>query len=213
MSDSDLNSADSNGENTDSGESGSEVRAAANAFLTALLLPTWVAAGFGDYLCHRASKIETTSGTHESMTHSLMIATSGVGVMAALLFDVNESVLAVMFGSAVVHEAIVLWDVGYAAGRREVTSTEQHMHSFLEVLPWAGLAFTACLNPSDVRAIMSEGLLARGLRLRWKKHPVPLGFLAATMALVTLGLVVPYAEELVRCYRTDGTLAPHERKK
>jgi hypothetical protein len=196
---------------SDGNESGAEVRAAANSLLTAVLLPAWVAAGFGDYICHRATHIERTSGTHESITHSLMIATSGVGVMAALLFDVNETVLWLMLTSATVHEAIVLRDVGYAAGRRNVTPTEQHLHSFLEVLPWAGFAFTACLNPRDAKKLAATALFPRPFRLRPKKHPVPLAYLVATFAVATVGLVLPYAEELLRCYRTDGTLLPHRK--
>ena len=68
--------------------------------------------GLGDYLCHRASKIERTSGTHESLTHMLMISTTGVGIMAGLLFEVNELVLAIMTAAAVAHEAIVIWTSG-----------------------------------------------------------------------------------------------------
>jgi hypothetical protein len=35
-----------------------------------VLLPLWTIPGFGDYLCHRRSKIESTSGTQESITHA-----------------------------------------------------------------------------------------------------------------------------------------------
>jgi hypothetical protein len=35
------------------------------------VLPVWLAAGFADYLCHRAASIETRSGWKESLLHLL----------------------------------------------------------------------------------------------------------------------------------------------
>jgi len=36
-------------------------------------------------------------------------------------------------------EATAIWDVRYATATREVSSTEQHVHSVLEMLPLAAL--------------------------------------------------------------------------
>jgi hypothetical protein len=41
------------------------------------VLPVWLAAGFADYLCHRAASIETTSGPKESLLHLLQLAEMG----------------------------------------------------------------------------------------------------------------------------------------
>ena len=41
-------------------------------FLLFVLLPIWGIAGFCDWLCHRATRIESTSGLKESLMHSLM---------------------------------------------------------------------------------------------------------------------------------------------
>jgi hypothetical protein len=49
---------------------------AMQAYLLYVLMPLWTIPGFGDYLCHRRAKIESTSGTQESITHSLMMARS-----------------------------------------------------------------------------------------------------------------------------------------
>jgi hypothetical protein len=54
--------------------------------LTYVLLPIWILAGFVDYLCHRASNIEHTSGTKESAAHWLMLAEIGVPLIAAVFF-------------------------------------------------------------------------------------------------------------------------------
>jgi hypothetical protein len=38
-------------------------------FLMNVVLPVWLAAGIADWLCHRASSIETTTGPKESVIH------------------------------------------------------------------------------------------------------------------------------------------------
>jgi hypothetical protein len=47
-----------------------------------------------------------------------------------------------MGGAAAAHSATALYDVTLATHKREVRPIEQHIHSFLEVLPLAGIAFT-----------------------------------------------------------------------
>ena len=37
-----------------------------------VFLPLWGIAGFADWCCHRATRIEHTSGLKESLIHSLM---------------------------------------------------------------------------------------------------------------------------------------------
>jgi len=36
------------------------------------VLPIWLLSGFADWLCHRATHIETTTGAKESLIHLLM---------------------------------------------------------------------------------------------------------------------------------------------
>ena len=134
-----------------------------------------------------------------------------MGVAASLFCRVNETVLAIMTASAVTHEAIVLWDVGYATRLRPPSATEQHIHSFLEVLPFTALAFQACLNPEDVAVLAGRGSRRPNWRLEPKPEPAALlGSAGATIA-ATLLLVVPHLEEFIRCYRVDHTLMPHKR--
>jgi len=47
------------------------------------VLPLWLAAGFADYLCHRASHIEATSGPKESALHLLQFAEMAIPTLAA----------------------------------------------------------------------------------------------------------------------------------
>src|SRR5438874_9621319 len=55
------------------------------AILMYVVLPLWLAAGFADYICHRASHIERTSGWKESMLHLVQFGEMAVPVLAALL--------------------------------------------------------------------------------------------------------------------------------
>ena len=185
------------------------VGAASRRFINFVLLPAWMAWGFADYVCHRRADIEHTSGTHESLTHGLMIATTGVGIVSAMLFEVNGLVLMIMAASTLTHEAVVLWDVGYASKTRPPSATEQHVHSFLEVLPFTGLAVSVCLNSRDAADLFDPVKRREQLRFKLKTDPrVPL-YDAVICALVTVTLVIPYAEEFVRCLRVDHTLLPH----
>jgi hypothetical protein len=188
-----------------------DVEQASRTFLTFVLLPLWMVPGFGDYLCHRASKIERTSGTHESLTHLLMISSTGAGIGAGMFFEVNELVLAIMIAMAIAHEAIVVWDVGYAAGLRPSSPIEQHMHSFLEVLPLTALAFTMCLNPAAVADLAGRGTRPRQFRFEKKRRPAAPMQVAGISLLAIGSLFVPYAEEFVRCWRVDHTVLPHHR--
>jgi hypothetical protein len=60
------------------------------------VLPLWLAAGFADYLCHRASSIELTSGYKESLIHLLMFAEVAVRLLAAIFLEINALVIATM---------------------------------------------------------------------------------------------------------------------
>jgi hypothetical protein len=68
------------------------------------VLPLWLAAGFADWLCHRASNIATTSGAKESVIHLLMFAEMGVPIVAAIALEINALVFAVMIVCFLLHE-------------------------------------------------------------------------------------------------------------
>ncbi len=175
------------------------------------LMPFWVLPGLLDWALHRRAKIERNAGTHESLTHVLMTNIIGVPITAALLCDINALVLTSMIAGAFAHEAVVVWDVGYAYGRREVSPLEQHTHSFLEVLPFAATTLAICLKPTQFAAIFGRG----GEPARWhlapKDPPLSTRYVLTILGCVAGLVVLPYIEEFVRCYRTDHTLAPHPR--
>jgi hypothetical protein len=181
-------------------------------YLLYVLLPLWTIPGFGDYLCHRRSKIESTSGTQESITHSLMMASVAVPTVQALLFETNALTLAVGAGALAFHELVVLWDVAYAASRRDVSVTEQHLHSFLEVLPFATFSFLLCLCADQVLALAGIGEEEPDFRLRLKEEPPPPAYVAGLLGTVTLLIGIPYAEELVRCMRVNPSPLPRSKR-
>ena len=61
-----------------------------------VVLPLWLAAGFADYLCHRASHIEKTSGWKESLLHLAQFGEMAVPVLAAVFLEINSGVILIM---------------------------------------------------------------------------------------------------------------------
>jgi hypothetical protein len=185
---------------------------AMQVYLLYVLMPLWTIPGFGDYLCHRRAKIESTSGTQESITHSLMMASVAVPALQALLFETNALTLVVGAGALIFHELVVIWDVAYAAPRRHVSVTEQHLHSFLEVLPFATLSFLLCLRADQALAILGLTDEKPDFALRLKAEPPPRAYVAGLLALITLSIGIPYAEELLRCMRVNPSLLPRPKQ-
>ncbi len=163
------------------------------------VLPVWLAAGFADYLCHRAADIEHTSGWRESVLHLLQFGEMAVPVLAALFLDINALVIAVMIVCFLLHEATALWDVSYASKTREVGPIEQHVHSFLEMLPLMGLLMIIALHWDQFVALF--GLASGRFDIALKQPPLPVGYVATMLAAVLLFEVLPYLEELLRGLR------------
>jgi hypothetical protein len=181
---------------------------ATQAYLLGVVLPLWTIPGFADWVAHRKTSIEKTSGTHESLTHTLMMAAVGVPTLMALLLEINASTILAFAGAFAVHEGIVIWDVAYAADRRRITTTEQHIHSFLEVLPFMSLSFMLCLHWDQVLALFGKGPSPATFAIKPKESPIPPAYLAGILSAITATIAIPYAEELLRCFRVDHTFLP-----
>lgn len=176
---------------------------ATRILLLFFIVPLWLAAGIADYLCHRRTGIQHNSGVKESLIHLLMLAEMGLPVLAALLLEINALVLAAMAVAFVLHEATALWDVGYATAHRQVTPFEQHVHSFLEMLPLMGLAFVAVLHAPQALAVVGLGPEPADWAIRLKPDPLPLRYLLTVLAAVVVLEVLPYLEETWRCWRAS----------
>src|SRR5712671_5610687 len=90
---------------------------AAQAVLMYFVLPVWLAAGFADYLCHRASSIQSTSGWRESLLHLLQFGEMAIPTLAAIFLEINALIIAIMIVCMIAHEATAIWDVRYAYAR------------------------------------------------------------------------------------------------
>ncbi|MFR0356136.1 diguanylate cyclase [Streptomyces sediminimaris] len=180
-----------------------DVRDVTTRYLLYGLLPGWFVPGLADWAMHRRSRIEDTAGTKESLIHSLMMTEVGIPIALTLRYEVNPLLLLVQSLGAVVHEATALWDVRTAvASDREVTPLEQHIHSYLESLPYGALSALMCLHADQVGSLLRGG---RGDRDAWRpvprQRPLSRAYLAGVAAAITTCVVLPYGEELLRCVR------------
>lgn len=177
-------------------------------FLLYFVMPVWQAAGFLDYLQHRRSHIETTAGARESAIHLLMMTEAAVPSLMGLFLDVDALVLLTTILDLFLHEATAIWDVAYAEPRRLVTPNEQHIHSFLEVIPFMATSFLICMHWSQFRSLAGRGPERARWSLRRKQPPLSRRYVAAVLSGLVSFIGIPYAEEFWRCYRASRTLAP-----
>lgn len=166
-----------------------------------LFLPLWGIAGFVDWCCHRATRIEVTSGLKESLMHSLMGLQVGIPILLCLLFRVNVLVLLICLVAWVLHELVAHWDVHYAAPRREISLWEMHAHNYLATLPFYMLAMILIINWPVVLELVQ--LQWQG-QLRLEPLASPHGgegYLPFYLGFMVLLCVFPYLEENLRCLR------------
>ncbi|MBC5763882.1 diguanylate cyclase [Ramlibacter albus] len=150
------------------------------------VLPLLIVAGFVDWLCHRSTEIETTSGLRENLVHWLMFAQVGSGIAAVMIFEVNTTIVLWVGFVFLLHEVTVWLELRYTVDRREVRPIEQVVHSFMEMLPLVAFALLFVIaSPSE------------GLRLR--RAPLPEGYVFYAGIGVLLFNVLPLAEETIRC--------------
>ena len=167
-----------------------------------VILPVWLAAGFADYLCHRAAQIEHTSGWKESVLHLVQFAEMALPILAALMLEINAGVILLMIVCLVLHQATAIWDVRYANATREVRPVEQHVHSVLEMLPFTGLLMVIALHWDQFASLWGFGTPSFDVNL--KSDPLPWSYILTMLALTLVFEVLPYLEELWRGLRSRG---------
>ncbi len=168
-------------------------------FLMYVLVPVWLAAGLGDYFCHRLAHIEHNSGFKESLLHLLQFAQVGVPLLAVLFLEVNAAVVILMVMGLVLHQATAIWDVRYANATRRVPPVEQHLHGVLEATPAVATAVVAMLHWPAVRSLFGDG--TPSFELAAKHQPLPGWYLAAVIGATIAAGVIPFGEELLRTWR------------
>lgn len=110
------------------------------------IYPVWLLAGAADYLCHRRTDIEHTSGSTESWFHLLQFLTLLIALAAGALLEPNAVVFGVMVVSVLAHTLLAHLDVSYTDGQRYISPFEQLVHGFMDVLPLVAAAIFGVLN-------------------------------------------------------------------
>ena len=159
------------------------------------ILPIWLLAGCADWLCHRAAHIATTTGAKESILHLLMFAEIGLPLLAAIFLQINAGIIAFMIVAFFIHEATALWDVSYAVTARDVTPVEQHVHSFLEIIPLMAILFVISLHWGQFQSLFGFGPEIARFNLTWKEESLPASYVFSIMTVILLFELIPYIEE------------------
>jgi hypothetical protein len=175
-----------------------------HVLLLYIVMPVWFAAGIADWLCHRASDIEHTTGAKESLLHLLMFGEVAIPLVAALFLEINALVIAVMITAFFIHEATALWDVSYAVSRRYVSPIEQHIHSFLEMIPLMAIAFVIVLHWSQFLALFGRGPASASFTLQLKHPPLSVAYVSTVLVAAFALAFLPCMEELWRGVRARG---------
>jgi hypothetical protein len=89
--------------------------------------------------------------------HLLMLSEAAIPALAGLFLEITSPVIALMIASVLLHDMTALWDVSYAVTLREVKPIEQHVHSFLEMVPLMAVAFVCVLHWPQVLAPFGIG--------------------------------------------------------
>jgi hypothetical protein len=90
-------------------------------------------------------------------------------ILTALFLEINAGVILLMLVCVLLHEATAYWDVRYATSARKVAPVEQHVHSFLEILPVTGLLMVIALHWEQFISLF--GLLRHALNLSLSPTP------------------------------------------
>jgi hypothetical protein len=167
------------------------------SLLSYVLLPLWLLAGLGDWLCHRRTGIEYSSGTREAAMHIALYLSIAVPVSAVMFVELTASLLVALTLAALAHTALSLQDNYLTQRRRRISPIEQLVHGHLDLLPWFAVAIAYVSYMADPNDISWR------FELRAKALPGT----AFVLALLAAGLAVPL-QEFWRCARVAAR-APH----
>jgi hypothetical protein len=170
------------------------IREAAWTLLGYGVLPGWLAAGGADWLCHRRTRIEQTSGPRESLLHVALFLQIAVPALLGLWLEITAGLLLIMAAGVLAHMLTSWWDTSFAQPRRHIAPIEQQVHSWLEMLPLFALVLIGLLHLEQLAAPdWSLRIRAEAAPQPWRSG-VPLAF-AAALALI--------GEELLRGLRAS----------
>jgi hypothetical protein len=168
-----------------------------------LMMPAWLGGGLVDYLLHRRSKIETTSGFSEALIHSAMMTEVAPVILAGLFLEVNAGAIALMLAATAAHEGTAIWDTFFTTPRRVIDSAEQHTHSLLEMVPICITAAAITMHWDQFLSLLGQGRGPANIELRWKHPRVPARDIGLVLGAMGLLGALPHMDELRRCWRAE----------
>ncbi|AVT12589.1 hypothetical protein C8235_06650 [Paracidovorax avenae] len=133
----------------------------------------------------------------------LRVLVPAAAVLAALLLEPTAGLVAFLLAMWLLHEAATWIELRMVAPARTITPLEQMVHSFMEILPLAGILLLCQPALEAWLAVPGEGARGTALDWRWRMRselppwPVLGGF--AMAVAVCNGLLL--AEESWRCWR------------
>jgi hypothetical protein len=166
-------------------------------FLVWVLYPAWLVAGAGDYLCHRRTHIEETSGTPESWLHVAQFFLLFVALLFAVAFRPTVTTLVFVVLLTVLHSVISYVDVSYTIQHRYISPIEQLVHSFLDVIPLVAAALIVVLYWNIARENVTQPVM---------EFVSPSIGAAALLGSFVVLAGLPIAEELWRTHRAETHL-------
>jgi hypothetical protein len=158
------------------------------SFYTVLYV-LWLIAGAIDYLCHRRTHIQQTSGQQESLYHVAQFVVLGIALVVGMIFAPSVVSLTIISAAVLGHTVLGYLDVAYTTGRRHITPLEQTVHGFMDVIPLVLVLLYALVEGSSLDSA------ARGLH-RSELQVTPLQWwVLGSYVLIAGGAIV---EEFVR---------------
>jgi hypothetical protein len=185
-----------------------ELRDLLPQFMFWVLLPLWFGAGVADYVLHRRTDIEHTSGASESWLHVLQALQIGIALLAGLFLEINSLVLVILIVCVLAHTATALWDATYTDKRRYISPLEQHVHSHLEYIPLVIVALVVLLHWDAFLGMSGIGSHEGGWSLRLKRNPLPAPYVVTVLVAVFVAQGALLVEEALRCLRARSVRAP-----
>ena len=165
------------------------------------LLPLWGISGFIDWCCHRATRIEHTSGLKESLMHSVMGVQLGIPIVLCLTFQVNVLILLLCMLAWLLHEFVAHWDVAFATPRRHISIWEVHVHNYMATIPSYLLMLVLVINWETTQKLLTLDFAGE---FTFRRLEQPLGsssYLRNYLMFMTVLCVLPYIEENLRSLR------------
>jgi hypothetical protein len=143
--------------------------------------------------------------------HLLLLGEAAVPAVLGLFLEINPLLLSLMIAAFFVHEATVIWDVDYATKRRDLSPVEQHVHSFLELVPLGTLMLLSLLYWPQFKALLGLAAAPPSM-IRRKREPLGRTYVTTDLiAMAAFGLL-PYVEELWRGLRVGRPESRFDRR-